>query len=248
MSSGSGYDQAVTTFSPDGRVFQVEYAAKALESSGTAVALCCKDGVVMGCEKFRTSKMMVAGTNRRILRVDKHAGMALAGMVPDARQIALRARQEASAYEDAYKVQIPAKILAERIGLFVHMFTLHWSVRPFGASVMLAVVDDTGPSLWGIDCPGTVLKYYGHAVGKGGRQAKGMIEKLDLKEMTCAEAVKQVAHIIHKGHDEKDKEFDLEMSWICPQSDNVQSYVPAELIAEAEAWAKEKLAAAEEED
>merc|ERR1719181_2528273 len=73
-------------------------------------------------------------------------------------------------------------------------------------------MNDTGPALWGVDCPGTVLKYYGHAAGKGARQAKGMIEKLDLKEMTCAEAVKHIAHIIHKGHDEKDKAFDLEMS------------------------------------
>jgi len=248
MSSGSGYDQSVTTFSPDGRVFQVEYAAKAVEASGTAVGLCCKDGVVLGCEKFRSSKMMVPGTNRRLLRVDKHVGIALAGMVPDAKQIALRARQESSAYTDAYKVKVPAKILAERCGLFVHMFTLHGAVRPFGASVMLAVVDDNGPALWGVDCPGTVLKYYGHALGKGARQAKGMIEKLELKDMTCAEAVKHIAHIIHKGHDEKDKAFDLEMSWICPQSDGEMALVPAALIAEAEAYAKEKLAAAEEEE
>ena len=61
---------------------QVEYAAKAVENSGTVVGLCCKDGVVMGCEKFLTSKMLVPGTNRRILRVAKHAGIAMAGLVP----------------------------------------------------------------------------------------------------------------------------------------------------------------------
>ena len=82
MSSGAGYDLSVSTFSPDGRVYQVEYAAKAVENSGTVVGLCCKDGVVMGCEKFLTSKMLVPGTNRRILRVAKHAGIAMAGLVP----------------------------------------------------------------------------------------------------------------------------------------------------------------------
>jgi 20S proteasome subunit alpha 7 len=248
MSSGAGYDLSVSTFSPDGRVFQVEYAAKAVENSGTVVGLCCKDGVVLGCEKFRTSKMIVPGTNRRIVRVAKHAGMALAGLVPDARQLALRGRAEASQYEDTYKSPIPSKILAERIGLFVHLFTIYWSVRPCGASVLLAVKDDNGPALYGIDSPGTVLKYYGHAVGKAARQAKGLIEKLDLTELTCAEAVKFVAHIIHKVHDEKDKDFELEMSWLCPQSNDQQELVPPELVAEAEEWAKAQFAAAEDED
>ena len=84
-----------------------------------------------------------------------------------------------------YKAAIPARLLADRVGLFVHLFTIYWSVRPCGASVLLAIMDVDGtPSLYGIDSPGTVLKYYAHAVGKGSRQAKGMIEKLDLKELT----------------------------------------------------------------
>jgi 20S proteasome subunit alpha 7 len=116
--------------------------------------------------------------------------------------------------------------------------------------VLLAIKDVDGtPSLYGVDSPGTVLKYYAHAVGKGSRQAKGMIERLELiEEMTCAEAIKHVAHIIHKVHDEKDKAFELEMSWICPQSNNEQAFVPPEMMKEAEEYAKAQLAAAEEED
>lgn len=247
MSSGSGYDLSTTTFSPDGRVFQVEYAVKAVENTGTTIGLCCKDGVVMGVEKFKLSKMLVSGTNRRIVRVDKHSGMALAGFVTDARQIALRARSEAQQHKSVYATPISAKSLAERCGLFVHMFTLYWSVRPFGASVLIGTVDDKGPALYGIDAPGTVLKYYGHAVGKGARAAKGEIEKLNLKELTCAEAIKQVARILHKGHDEKDKDFDVEMSWICPQTNNEHSLVPDAMVAEAEAWAKQQLQSEEDE-
>jgi len=237
----SGYDQSVTTFSPDGRIFQVEYACKAVDNSGTTVGLCCLDGVVLGAEKLIQSKMIVKGSGRRIMRVDKHCGVGLAGLVFDARNIAHRAQSECAQYKDTYKTPIPSKVLAERLGLFVHMFTLYWTVRPYGASVLLAVKDADGPALYGIDSPGTVLKYYGHAVGKGARQAKGMIEKMKLSEMTCVEAIKHLAHIIHKGHDEKDKNFELEMSWICPQSNDEHSLVPPELIAEAEAWAKEQL-------
>ena len=87
MSSiGTGYDQSTTTFSPDGRVFQIEYAAKAVENSGTAIGIRCKDGVVLGVEKQKLSKMMLPGSNRRIYTVDKCTGIAVSGMMADARQ------------------------------------------------------------------------------------------------------------------------------------------------------------------
>jgi hypothetical protein len=76
MSSiGTGYDLSVTTFSPDGRVFQIEYATKAVDNSGTVVGIKCKDGVVLGVEKLIPSKMLLEGSNRRIHAVHKHAGM-----------------------------------------------------------------------------------------------------------------------------------------------------------------------------
>ena len=88
MSSiGTGYDQSTTTYSPDGRVFQVEYATKAVDNSGTAIGIRCVDGVVMGVEKQKLSKLMVEGSNRRIFTVDKHTGMAISGLQADARQV-----------------------------------------------------------------------------------------------------------------------------------------------------------------
>uniref|UniRef100_M1AAS8 Proteasome subunit alpha type n=1 Tax=Solanum tuberosum TaxID=4113 RepID=M1AAS8_SOLTU len=76
MSSiGTGYDLSVTTFSPDGRVFQIEYAGKAVDNSGTVVGIKCKDGIVLGVEKLIASKMMLPGSNRRIHSVHRHSGM-----------------------------------------------------------------------------------------------------------------------------------------------------------------------------
>merc|ERR1711907_891016 len=90
MSSiGTGYDLSTTTFSPDGRVFQVEYAQKAVTNSGTAVALKCKDGIVFAVEKMVRSKMLVEGSNRRIFAVSNHVGMCSAGLSADARQLDL---------------------------------------------------------------------------------------------------------------------------------------------------------------
>lgn len=123
---GTGYDLSVTTFSPDGRVFQSEYAQKAVDNSGTAVGIRCKDGVVLGVEKLVLSKMMVAGSNRRIEAVDRHAGVATAGLAPDGRQIANRAAAEASNYKSFHGDAIPGHVLNERLASYKHMFNLYW--------------------------------------------------------------------------------------------------------------------------
>mmetsp|Transcript_57064 Transcript_57064/g.105495 ORF Transcript_57064/g.105495 Transcript_57064/m.105495 type:complete len:254 (+) Transcript_57064:95-856(+) len=250
--TGAGYDLSVTTYSPDGRVFQVEYAGKAVENSGTAVAVCCKDGIIFATEKFLVSKMLVPGTNKRIFPISRQAGMAIAGFVADARQIANRARGEASQYKSAYNEDIPPMVLAERLGLFVHAYTLYWSVRPFGCAVLLGCVDkDTKEtSLFCIEPSGMVFKYKGTAVGKGKQAAKTEVEKLlgPAEGITCAEALVKVAKIIHKVHDEKDRDFELEASWICPQSGYEHMPVPSTLLAEAEAEAKRQIEAEEQDD
>nr|ABO47863.1 threonine endopeptidase [Alexandrium fundyense] len=251
--TGAGYDLSVTTFSPDGRVFQVEYAQKAVENSGTTVAICCKDGVIFAVEKFLLSKMLVQGTNKRIFPVHRHAGMSIAGFSADSRQIVARARSEAHQYKNSYNEEIPPELLAERLGLFVHAYTLYWSIRPFGCSVLLGCVDqDTKkPSLFCVDPAGMVFKYSGTAIGKGKQAAKTEIEKLlanGTESLTCAEALVHVAKILHKVHDEKDKDFELEASWICPASNYEHAVVPSDMLKAAETEAKRLIEAEEQED
>jgi len=98
-SSGSGYDLSSSTFSPDGRIFQIEYAAKAVENSGTALGIKCRDGVVLAVEKPLQSKMLLPTSSRRIHTVDTHSGIAFTGFISDARQVMNRAREEALSYE-----------------------------------------------------------------------------------------------------------------------------------------------------
>lgn len=246
--TGSGYDLSVTTFSPDGRVFQVEYAAKAVDNSGTVLGIVCKDGIVLAAEKLLLSKMLVKGTNKRIFPVARHAGMATAGLIADGRQIVGRAQAEATQYKSTYCEKMPAKVMAERIGLFVHAYTLYWSVRPFGATALLAVYDDKEKALFGIEPDGVVHKFTGTAVGKGRQQAKTEIEKLKLEELSCKEALFHVAKIIHKIHDEKDKDFELEVSWICKETNYEHQLVPDNILGPEEQKAKDAIEAEEEAD
>jgi len=251
--TGSGYDQSVTTFSPDGRVYQVEYAMKAVENSGTSVAICCKDGVVFAAEKFLLSKMLVHGTSKRIFPVHRRAGISIAGLVADARQIVSRARSETTQYKSSYNEEIPPEVLAERLGMFMHAYTLYWSIRPFGCSILLGCVDpDTKkPSLFCVDPSGQTYKYSGTAIGKGKQAAKTEVEKLlanGSESLTCKDALVQVAKILHKVHDEKDKDFELEASWICPESNYEHSAVPIDLLKAAETQAKDILEKEEQDE
>lgn len=250
--TGAGYDLSVTTFSPDGRVFQVEYAGKAVENSGTAIAFCCKDGIVFAVEKFLLSKMLVPGTIKRIFPVSRNAGMAVAGMLADSRQIVSRARQEAHQYKSSYGEEMPPEILAERMGLFVHAYTLYWSARPFGCAGLLGMVDKETkqPSLFCIEPQGMVTKNLGTAAGKGKQAAKTEIEKLlaASPDLTCEQALMHAAKIMHKVHDEKDKDFELEMSWICPASKYEYAAVPTTLLQAAETEAKRIIEAEEQDD
>eukprot|EP00918_Siedleckia_nematoides_P069574 GHVU01151714.1.p1 GENE.GHVU01151714.1~~GHVU01151714.1.p1 ORF type:complete len:252 (+),score=34.93 GHVU01151714.1:246-1001(+) len=249
-SMSAGYDLSVSTFSPDGRVFQIEYASNAVDNSGVAVALTCKDGVLLGVEKLVLSKLLVKGTSRRVFAVDKHATIAVAGFVADARQIVERAREEARNYRRTFAEAIPGRVLADRLGLLLHAYTLYWSVRPFGASVLLAVHDQENggePELYAIDPSGSCYKYFAMAIGKGRQTAKTELEKLKLSELTCKEAVFHVCKILHQVHeDNKDRKMEMELGWISPESGNKFDYVPQNLIDEAGERALRQLETMEE--
>jgi len=238
-SIGTGYDLSASTYSPDGRIFQVEYAAKAVENSGTAIGLRVKGGVVLAVEKLVHSKLLVPVANRRIQTIDQHIGMATSGLLADGRHIANRARDEASNYRDIYNSPPTLKTITDRIGLYVQAYTLYSSVRPFGISSILGAVDKDGPQLYVIEPSGVFFGYFGAAVGKGRQLAKTELEKLQLGEMSMRQAVKEAARIIYLVHeDAKEKEFELEMSWIGDETGGMHIPVPNELQQEAEAAAK----------
>ncbi|KAH7916325.1 proteasome subunit alpha type-3 [Hygrophoropsis aurantiaca] len=241
-SIGTGYDLSASTYSPDGRIFQVEYANKAVENSGTAIGLRVKDGVVLAVEKLVHSKLLVPGANRRIQTIDRHIGLATAGLLADGRSISNRARDEGASIRSTFHEQATVKAISQRLGMFAQAYTLYSSVRPFGISTIIGGVDKNGPSLYIIEPSGVCLGYHGAAVGKGRQLAKTELEKLKLSELSTREAVMEAARIIYLVHDDnKEKEFELEMSWIGSETNNLHVPVPSDLLKEAETKAKDAL-------
>lgn len=260
-SIGTGYDLSSTTFSRDGRVFQIEYAGKAVENSGTVIGMRCKDGVVLAVEKTIVSKMLVSGTLRRAHIVDKHASVAICGLISDGRVLVEQARAECERYREFYGRPMPGRVLADRLAHFVHLYTLHWHVRPFGCAVLLGVnggEEESGKTsaseLYLIEPSGVCYRYFACAFGKGKQGARTELEKLKLNDkekrptLTCDEAVQELSKILVKVHDDsKDKDYEIEMIWVKDSVGKAQM-VPRDIVTKAHDDAKAAAAADEMND
>eukprot|EP01028_Stygiella_incarcerata_P002499 TRINITY_DN1469_c0_g1_i2.p2 TRINITY_DN1469_c0_g1~~TRINITY_DN1469_c0_g1_i2.p2 ORF type:complete len:147 (-),score=41.41 TRINITY_DN1469_c0_g1_i2:170-610(-) len=144
---------------------------------------------------------------------------------------------------------MPTRLLAERIASFKHVYTLYSAVRPFGVSSLVAGYDEKGPQLFIVEPNGVLTGYYGYAIGQGQQHAKSSIEKLDLKSMTCRQAIVEIAKILHEAHTEhRDKPFEIELGWICDESDRQFTRVPEELRAEADAIGRQALEESDSDD
>ena len=135
---GTGYDLSTTTYSPDGKVFQVDYACKAVDNGGLALGVTCSDGVVLGVEKLRRRSMLVPGRRTATSPPSTASrGMAGTGLAPDARQIVARARAECSQYLSFYGDRIPAQILADRMATTRQFVRCTGRCAPLGACALL---------------------------------------------------------------------------------------------------------------
>lgn len=157
---------SASQFSPDGRVFQIEYAAKSIENSGTAVALRGKDGVVFAVEKLITSKLHESDAGQKIFTIDKGIGLTLSGMMADGRALVDIARQEAANYRQVNDRPIPIKALNDRLSSYIHAYTLFSAVRPFGVSIILSSwTKENGAEIYviepsGVSCVSAVLYFF----------------------------------------------------------------------------------------
>ncbi|OMH81292.1 Proteasome subunit alpha type-3 [Zancudomyces culisetae] len=161
------------------------------------------------------------------------------GWIPDVKQLVSRAREEVLSFQNIYQVQMPPKQLAERLGMFIQAYTLYSSVRPFGASPIMACMEGTTPHLYMFETSGAYYGYKACAAGKAKQLAKTEMEKLDLDNLSMTQLAKEAARIIYTVHDNsKDSIFELELAWICPESNYVFSRVPKELFDEAVQYAE----------
>ena len=171
------YDRAITVFSPDGRLFQVEYAREAVKRGTTTVGVKCKDGVILIVDKRITSRLIEPDSIEKIFVIDDHIGCATSGLVADARSLIDKARLDAQINEITYNEKIQVQTLVKRICDFKQTYTQYGGVRPFGTALLIAGMDDDGIHLYETDPSGSLTAYLAGAIGSGRDAVMEMFEK-----------------------------------------------------------------------
>ena len=167
MQPAQMYDRAITVFSPDGRLFQVEYAREAVKRGTTTVGLKFKDGVVLIVDKRITSHLIEPQSIEKIFKLDDHIGCATSGLVADARVLVDRARVDAQMNRITYDEPIEVESLVKKICDFKQTYTQYGGVRPFGTALLLAGVDPNGTHLFETDPSGALMAYKASSIGAG---------------------------------------------------------------------------------
>ncbi|KRZ37304.1 Proteasome subunit alpha type-3, partial [Trichinella pseudospiralis] len=248
--SNSGYDLSSATFSPDGRIYQLEYANKAVNNSHTCVAIRGSDGVVFGVEKAVPSALYEDYSNQRIATVADKIGFVFSGLYPDGRALHHYAVEEAIAYNKSYRCDIPCEHLAERLALYVHAYTLYGALRPFGCSVFLGSWSPLkGPELYLVEPCGSMFGYKSWAIGRSHQAAKAEVDEMNSTTKPVSELINEAARIIYSIRDEaRDKHCIMELSWVSQATGGKHELVPENIFKEAEEFAKRALEESDDDD
>jgi proteasome alpha subunit len=172
-----GYDRAITVFSPDGRLYQVEYAREAVKRGTTAVGIKAKDGVVLIVDKRVSSKLLEASSIEKIFKIDEHIGVASSGLVGDARALVDRARIECQINRVSYDEPIEVEALAKKLCDHMQTLTQYGGIRPYGTALLIAGVSDGECRLFETDPSGTLLEYKATGIGIGRPAAMKVFEE-----------------------------------------------------------------------
>lgn len=187
--SPTAYDRAITVFSPDGRLFQVEYAREAVKRGTTAVGVVYKEGVLLVVDKNITTMLIVPKSIEKIFQIDRHIGAAASGLVADARRLVDIARVEAQRHRIVYGVEMGVEHLARKVCDIKQLYTQYAGARPFGASLLIAGYDLTGPRLFETDPSGALTEYYATAIGAGKEELEEFFEREFRKGLGFEEAL-----------------------------------------------------------
>lgn len=184
---GMGYDRVVTVFSPDGRLFQVQYAMEAVKRGATVIGIRAKDGVAMLADKKVLHNLIMSRSIEKIYKVDDHVGAATIGLVADGRKLIDQARTQAQSHRLTYDEPMTVRQLVHEVSSYMQIFTQYGGLRPFGVTVVLGGYD-TEPRLYEIDPSGTPTEWGATAVGEGRSQAMKVLDAKYSPSMKLEEA------------------------------------------------------------
>ena len=185
-----GYDRAITMFSPDGRLLQVEYAKKTVRQGSTAIGMVCSDGVVLVADKRVVDSLVVPESVEKIWMIDEHIGASASGILSDARVLIDRAQLRAQQNRVTYDSEIDTSTIVKDMCDLMQVCTQSGGLRPFGVSVLVAGIDDHTPRLFETDPIGIYFQYKATAIGEGEVEVEEILHSEYKPELTIEEGLK----------------------------------------------------------
>ncbi|MGB9703987.1 MAG: archaeal proteasome endopeptidase complex subunit alpha [Pyrobaculum sp.] len=196
----AGYDRAITIFSPEGKIYQVEYAGEAVKRGWPTVGVKCKSGVVLAAEKRKISALFDSSSLDKIYLIDDHVAASPSGLLADARILIDYARDVALSHRFIYDEPIDVEFLTKAVCNLKQQYTQFGGARPFGVALLIAGIDRHGARLYQTDPSGVYIGYFAVAIGAESGTITEYLEKnykFDLEMGDCVElAVKALASAV----------------------------------------------------
>jgi len=212
----SEYDRGPNTFSPEGRLFQVEYAIEAIKLGSTAIGIQTGEGVILAVEKRITSPLMEPTSIEKIVEIDSHIACAFSGLTADSKTLIDRARVESQNHWFTYDEKMQVESVAQAVSNLAIAFgdsdgdEIGMMSRPFGVAILYAGIDENGPQLFHMDPSGTYLQFDAKAIGSGSEGAQQSLQEQYHKSITLKEATKTAFTILKQVMEEKLNETNVE--------------------------------------
>ncbi|MCD6342115.1 MAG: archaeal proteasome endopeptidase complex subunit alpha [Thaumarchaeota archaeon] len=221
------YDRAITVFSPQGRLYQVEYTLETVRSGSTAMAIACDGGCVLAVEERMHTKLQNMEYSWKLFQVDEHIGAVAAGLNSDARVLVDNARVRAQILRLTYDEKPTVEAVTKYIGDLMQIYTQHAGVRPFGVAVLFGGVDDTGVRVFYTEPSGMVLEYDAWAIGRGAEKVKELLEAEYKREMKLEEAMDLALKALVESAEKIDENWTIRLATI-PVSTKKLAIMPQE--------------------
>jgi len=187
MPSQQGYDRAITVFSPDGRLYQVEYAIETVKRGTIALGIKTKHGIIFAADE-KPRKFQVVEDSQKLFKVDQHIGIAAAGYIPDARNQVDDARFFSQSSKIVYDESVSVETVTKHIADKCQQYTQYAGARPIGVALIIGGIDENGNSLFLTDPSGTYVPYNAVAIGANSDKVTEFLTKEYKPELTLEDA------------------------------------------------------------
>ncbi|MFO8019934.1 MAG: archaeal proteasome endopeptidase complex subunit alpha [Promethearchaeia archaeon] len=208
------YDRALTVFSPEGRLYQVEYALEAVRRGTLAVAVKSEAGVCLASQVKVPSKLMDPDSIDKIFQVDNHIGVAISGLHADSRALINYARTQAQSFRLTYDEPVRLNMLTKTVADLKQQYTQFGGVRPWGCALFFIGVDATGPQIFTTSPSGIYRSFKAYALGKGQATAREYIREHYEENQSFDEVIQLALHAITKSVEKKLDEDLLRIAYV----------------------------------